>query len=156
VGLLKGSVLFLADLVRAMSIAPTLDFLAVSPYAAESGRVRVVKDLDFDVTGRDVVVVVDVVDTGLTLTYLLDQLARRGPRSLEVCTLVDKRARRLVPVGMRFTGFVVDDQYLIGYGLDHHERYRNLNLVAAADLATLAADPDAYVAQLYGPGNRPV
>ena len=124
--------------------------MAVSPYAAGTGRVRLVNDVDLDLTGRDVVLVEDVVDTGLTLTWLLGQLGRRGPRSLAVCTLVDKRARRLVPVDIGFTGLVVEDEYLIGYGLDHDERYRNLNLLARADQAALAADPDAHVEQLYG------
>ena len=150
VAVLKGGVLFLADLVRAMRILPAVDFLAVSPYSPGTGRVRIVKDVDLDLTGRDVVLVNDVVDTGLTTSYLLGQLGGRGPRSLEVCTLVDKRARRLVPLELRFTGIVVEDEYLVGYGLDHDERYRNLDLLAQADVALLAADPDAYVGQLYG------
>jgi hypoxanthine phosphoribosyltransferase len=154
VGRLKGSVVFLADLVRAMTVLPAVDFVAVSPYVPGTGRVRLVKDVDLDLTGRDVVLVEDVVDTGLTLTWLLGQLGRRGPRSLAVCALVDKRARRLVPVELAFTGVVVGDDYLVGYGLDHHERYRNLNLVARADPAALAADPDAHVGQLYGAAGR--
>ena len=151
VGVLKGSVPFLADLARALTIAPLVDFLAVSPYAEGTGRVRIVKDLDLDVAGRDVVLVEDVVDTGLTTTYLQGELARRSPRSVEVCALVDKVRRRVVPVPLRWVGFAVDEDYVVGYGLDHEERYRNLDLVAAADLAALRADPDALVAALYRP-----
>ena len=150
-GVLKGSVPFLADLVRAMTVAPVLDFLAVSPYAAGTGRVRIVKDLDLDVAGRDVVLVEDVVDTGLTTTYLLGELRRRDARSVEACALVDKVRRRVVPVPVRWVGFPVEDDYVVGYGLGHAERYRNLPLVAAADLAALRADPDALVEHLYGP-----
>ena len=149
VAVLKGSVPFLADLVRSLRIVPEVDFLAISPYAPGTGRVRLVKDLDHDIAGRDVVLVEDVVDTGLTLTYLLGELARRGPRSLEVCTLLDKAARRIVPTPIRFVGFTVSDEFLVGYGLDFAERYRNLELVAAGDLAALRADPDAHVDELF-------
>jgi hypoxanthine phosphoribosyltransferase len=151
VGVLKGSVPFLADLSRALTIAPLVDFLGVSPYAEGTGRVRIVKDLDLDVAGRNVVLVEDVVDTGLTTTYLLGELRRRGPRSVDVCALVDKVRRRVVPVPLRWVGFAVDEDYVVGYGLGHAERYRNLPLVAAADLTALAADPDALVDELYGP-----
>jgi hypoxanthine phosphoribosyltransferase len=150
VGVLKGSVPFLADLARALTIAPVVDFLAVSPYAEGTGRVRIVKDLDLDVTGRAVVLVEDVVDTGLTTTFLLGELRRRGARSVEVCALVDKVRRRVVPVPLRWVGFAVEEDYVVGYGLGHAERYRNLPLVAAADLAALRADPDALLAELYG------
>jgi hypoxanthine phosphoribosyltransferase len=149
-GVLKGSVPFLADLVRSMTVAPVIDFLAVSPYTAGTGRVRIVKDLDLDVAGRDVVLVEDVVDTGLTTTYLLSELRRRDARSVEACALVDKVRRRVVPVPVRWVGFPVEDDYVVGYGLGHAERYRNLPVVAAADLAVLRADPDALVEHLYG------
>lgn len=149
VGVLKGSVPFLADLARALTIAPVVDFLAVSPYAEGTGRVRIVKDLDLDVTGRAVVLVEDVVDTGLTTTYLLGELRRRGARSVDVCALVDKVRRRVVPVPLRWVGFAVEEDYVVGYGLGHAERYRNLPLVAAADLAALRADPDALLEELY-------
>jgi hypoxanthine phosphoribosyltransferase len=150
-GVLKGSVPFLADLVRAMTVAPVVDFLAVSPYEAGTGRVRIVKDLDLDVAGRDVVLVEDVVDTGLTTTYLLGELRGRDARSVDACALVDKVRRRVVPVPVRWVGFPVEDDYVVGYGLGHAERYRNLPLVAAADLAALRADPDALVELLYRP-----
>ncbi len=149
VAVLKGSVPFLADLVRALTVAPEVDFLALSTYAEGTGRVRIVKDLDVDIAGRDVVVVEDIMDTGLTLTYLLGELGRRGPRSLEVCALLDKAARRIVPLTIRFTGFTVGDEFVVGYGLDFAQRYRNLNLVAVGDLESLRADPDAYVEALY-------
>lgn len=150
VGLLKGGLIFLADLVRAMTITPIVDFLAVTPYTEETGRVRIVKDLDMDIAGRDVVLVDGVVDTGLTTTYLLGELDGRSPRSLEVCTLVDKTSRRVVPVPLRFVGLATEVPYVVGYGLDHAERYRNLDVLAPADPAELRADPDALIAQLYG------
>ena len=150
VAVLKGSVWFLADLVRALTIVPEIDFLAVSSYAPGTGRVRIVKDLQTDIFGRDVVLVEDIVDTGLTLTYLLGELGRRQPRSLDVCALLDKQCRRIVPTPVRFAGFEIGDDFVIGYGLDFAERYRNLRLVAAGDLAALRADPDAHVEELFG------
>lgn len=149
VAVLKGSVLFLADLVRRLTVYPVLDFLAVSSYADGSPRVRIVMDLEVDIAGRDVVLVEDVIDTGLTLTWLLEELRRRAPRSLEVCAFLDKPARRIIPVPVRWVGLTVDEPYVCGYGLDVAERYRNLDLVAAADTAVLSADPDAYVEVLY-------
>ncbi len=151
VAVLKGSIPFLADLVRALTVVPEVDFLALSAYTEGTGRVRIVKDLDVDIAGRDVVVVEDIVDTGLTLTYLLGALGRRGPRSLEVCALLDKAARRIVPLNVRFTGFTVGDEFVLGYGLDFAQRYRNLDLVAVGDLEALRADPDSYVEALYHP-----
>lgn len=149
VGLLKGSLIFLADLVRAMTVNPIVDFLAVTPYTEDTGRVRIVKDLDMDISGRDVVLVDGVVDTGLTTTYLLAELQGRGPRSLEVCTLLDKTARRVLPVDLRFVGVATELPYAVGYGLDHAERYRNLDVLVPADPAVLAADPDALMGELY-------
>lgn len=149
VAVLKGSIPFLADLVRHMRVLPVIDFLAISKYAPGTGRVRIVKDLEIDICGRDVVLVEDVVDTGLTLTYLLGELARREPRSLEVCALLDRTAQRIVPTPVRFRGFEVPDAFVLGYGLDFAERYRNLDRIVAADLAVLAADPDAYVRDLF-------
>ena len=149
VAVLKGSVLFLADLIRRMTILPEIDFLAISRYAEGTGRVRLVKDLDADVAGRDVVLVEDVIDTGLTLTYILGQLKQRGPRSLEVCTLLDKRVRRIVPTEVRFAGFVIEDHFVLGYGLDFAERYRNLDCVVTGDLGRLRDDPDAHVNDLF-------
>ena len=149
VAVLNGSVPFLADLVRAMSISPTLDFIAISTYAPDSGRVRIVKDIEEDIYGQDVVLVEDIVDTGLSLTYLLGVLRRRQPRSVEACALLDKAVRRIVPTPIRFRGFEVGDEFVLGYGLDFAGRYRNLDRVVAGDLGTLRADPDAYVSALY-------
>jgi hypoxanthine phosphoribosyltransferase len=149
VAVLKGSVPFLADMVRALAVAPVLDFMAISAYAPDTGRVRIVKDLDLDIFDRDVVLVEDIVDTGLTLTYLLGELRRRGPRSLEACALLDKAARRIVPTPVRFRGFEIGDDFVLGYGLDYGGLYRNLDRVVAADLATLRGAPDAYLAELY-------
>lgn len=146
---LRGSVPFLADLVRAMSVRPIVDFLAITPYAAGTGRVRLLKDLDLDITDRDVVIVEDIVDTGLTSAFLHGELLRRGPRSLSICTLVDRPARRVVPVQLDYVGIEIPDRFVIGYGLDHEGRYRNLRVLAAADPDVLAADPDAYVEALY-------
>jgi hypoxanthine phosphoribosyltransferase len=150
VAVLKGSMIFLADLARALSIRPTVDFLAISRYEPDSGHVRLVKDLDTDITGRHVLLVEDIVDTGLTLGFLLGELRRRNPASLEVCTLLDKSARRILPTPLAFVGFEVPDVFVLGYGLDFAGRYRNLDVIVAGDLAVLTADPDAYVGQLYG------
>jgi hypoxanthine phosphoribosyltransferase len=150
VAVLKGSVCFLADLVRTLTITPEIDFLAVSAYAPGTGRVRIVKDLVIDIYDRDVVLVEDIVDTGLTLTYLLGELRRRQPRSLEVCALLDKECRRIVPTPVRFAGFEIGDEFVLGYGLDFAERYRNLSYVVSGDLDALRNDPDAHVDELFG------
>lgn len=150
VAVLNGSTFFLADLVRRLTVPCQVDFLGISAYAAGTGRVRILKDLDEDVLGRHVVLVEDVVDTGLTCTYILGELRRRGPESLEVCTLFDRRTRRIVPVPLRFVGFETSEELLVGYGLDVAGRYRNLPSVASVDPGPLATDPDAYVADLYG------
>lgn len=149
IGVLKGSVPFLADLARAVTVDVTIDFLAISAYAEGTGRVRIVKDLDTDIWGRHVVLVEDLVDTGLTATYVLGELRRREPRSVEVCTLLDKSVRRLVPVPLRFVGFEVGDEFVVGYGMDFAERYRNLDRIVAADLDALRGDPDAHFDALY-------
>lgn len=149
VAVLKGSVCFLADLVRTMTVPVEVDFLAISSYAPGTGRVRIVKDLEADIFGRDVVLVEDIVDTGLTLTYLVGELGRRSPRSLEACALIDKGCRRIVPTSVRYVGFEIGDDFVLGYGLDYAERYRNLDLIVAGDLHALRADPDAHVEQLF-------
>jgi len=150
VAVLKGSVPFLSDVVRALSVPAEIDFMAVSSYAPDTGRVRILKDLHTDISGRDVVLVEDIVDTGLTLAYLTDQLRARRPGSLEVCALLDKRARRIVPTSVRFAAIELDDRFALGYGLDYAQRYRNLDHLVVGDLDTLRADADAYVADLYG------
>jgi hypoxanthine phosphoribosyltransferase len=150
VGVLKGSVPFLSDVVRAMAVPTEIDFLAISSYAEGTGRVRIVKDLEADICGRDVVLVEDIVDTGLTLNYLLGELRRRGPASLEACALIDRPARRIVPASLAYVGFTIPDEYVIGYGLDFSGRYRNLPMLYAADVIALDRDPDAYVEQVFG------
>jgi hypoxanthine phosphoribosyltransferase len=151
VAVLKGALPFLADLVREVTVPCRVDFLAISSYEPGSGRVRIVKDLDADIAGLDVVLVEDIVDTGLTLAFLLRELRRRDPRSLEVCTLFDKAARRILPTPVDYVGFEIPDVFVLGYGLDFAGRYRNLEHAVVGDLEVLAQDPDAYVAQLYQP-----
>jgi hypoxanthine phosphoribosyltransferase len=150
IGVLKGSLFFLADLARALTVPCEVDFMAISHFAPDSGRVRIVKDLEGDIAGRNVVVVEDVVDTGLTLSYLLGQLAARNPASIEVCALLDRSRRRIVPLPTRYCGVVIDDEFMLGYGLDYGERYRNHPGLVIGDLRVLERDPDAYVSNLYG------
>jgi hypoxanthine phosphoribosyltransferase len=144
---LKGGAVFLADLMRAVDLPVETHFMAISRYgdADESlGRVRILLDVDADLAGRDVVLVEDIVDTGLTLRYLLGVLRSRDPASLEVCALLDKSARRIVPLHPRYVGFDCPDRFVVGYGLDFSERYRNLpDILQVDDLETLKADPDA-------------
>jgi hypoxanthine phosphoribosyltransferase len=133
IGILKGAVLFLADLMRHLRIPCEIDFIAVSSYGSatdSSGVVRILKDLESSIEGRDVLIVEDIVDSGLTLHYLLRSLRARGPRSLEVCALLDKPERRRVELPIRYVGFEIPDRFVIGYGLDHNQRYRNLEYVA--------------------------
>ncbi|MBP1776908.1 MAG: hprT [candidate division NC10 bacterium] len=133
-GVLRGAAFFLIDLARAISIPIAVDFIAISSYGPSSkasGVVRIVKDLDEEIAGRDLLVVEDIVDTGLTLGYLLRILRERGPASLKVCTLLDRNARRIVEPPVAYRGFVVPDKYVVGYGLDYQQRYRNLSYIAA-------------------------
>jgi hypoxanthine phosphoribosyltransferase len=126
---LKGGFMFLSDLVRALDGRVSMDFIAVSSYGAStksSGEVRLVKDVDTSLAGRHVVIIEDIVDTGLTLHYLQDILRRRGPASLHTACLLSKPSRRKVDVKVDFIGFTIDDQFVVGYGLDYAEQYRNL------------------------------
>jgi hypoxanthine phosphoribosyltransferase len=137
IGVLKGAVFFLSDLMRAITVPCEVDFMAVSSYGSatkSSGVVRILKDLDAVIEGRDVLIVEDIVDSGLTLKYLLRNLAGRNPRSLEVCALLVKPSRQKVELRTRYVGFEIPDAFAIGYGLDHAERYRNLPFVAALKL----------------------
>jgi hypoxanthine phosphoribosyltransferase len=134
VGVLKGAVFFLSDLMRRLEIPVEVDFMAVASYGSatkSSGVVRILKDLDAAIEGRDVLIVEDIVDSGLTLQYLLRNLAGRNPRSLEVCALLIKPDRQKVDLPARYVGFEIPNRFAIGYGLDHGERYRNLPYVAA-------------------------
>jgi hypoxanthine phosphoribosyltransferase len=132
VSVLKGSIIFLADLVRAMPIPLSIDLMEVSSYGAStetSGQVRILKDLSSSIEGREVIVVEDIIDTGLTLNYLLRYLHDKGPASIRICCLLDKPARRLAPIEIDYRGFTIPDRFVIGYGLDYGERYRNLPYV---------------------------
>jgi hypoxanthine phosphoribosyltransferase len=135
-GVLKGAVFFIADLMRQIDLACEVDFMAVSSYGSltdSSGVVRILKDLDVPIEDRDVLIVEDVVDSGLTLGYLLRSLRSRNPRSLEVCALLMKPHRRKVELPIRYVGFEIPDRFVVGYGLDLDQRYRNLPYVAALD-----------------------
>jgi len=132
VGVLKGAVFFMADLMRSITVPCEIDFMAISSYGAStdsSGVVRILKDLDINIEGRDVLVVEDIIDSGLTLSYLVRNLESRGPASLEVCALLTKPERREIEVDVRYTGFEIPNRFVIGYGLDFAERYRNLPYV---------------------------
>jgi hypoxanthine phosphoribosyltransferase len=134
IGVLKGAFLFLADLMRHLDIGCEVDFMAVASYGSStesSGVVRILKDLDQPLEGRNVLIVEDIVDSGLTLQYLLRSLETRRPASLEVCALLTKPSRRAVDLPARYIGFEIPDKFAIGYGLDHAEKYRNLPYVAA-------------------------
>jgi hypoxanthine phosphoribosyltransferase len=159
VGVLKGSTLFLADLVRSMHMDLEVDFMSISAYGdsgGHSGVVRIVKDLERDIAGRDVVIVEDIVDTGLTLNYLRTTLTQRGARSLMAITLLDKVARRIVPVALEQKGFEIPDVFVVGYGLDFQGRYRNLHdIYAVRDIARLANDPYLLVDGLFAPAKGP-
>jgi len=133
IGVLKGAVFFLADLMRRLDIPCEVDFMAVSSYGSStdsSGVVRILKDLDAPLEGRNVLIVEDIVDSGLTLQYLMRTLAARNPASIEVCALLTKPERRKVDTPARYVGFEIPDKFAIGYGLDYAERYRNLPYVA--------------------------
>lgn len=143
VAVLKGAFVFLADLMRAYDGPVTCDFMAVSSYGRQqtsSGEVQITKDLDARIEGRDVVIVEDIVDTGLTLSYLQGILRARGPRSLRTACLLDKRSRRVVDVRVDYVGFVIEDRFVVGYGLDDDERFRNLPYIAVAPGAAGVGD----------------
>jgi hypoxanthine phosphoribosyltransferase len=133
VGVLKGAVFFMADLMRELTVPCEIDFMAISSYGAgtdSSGVVRILKDLDANISGRDVLVVEDIIDSGLTLSYLMRSLKARKPASLEICALLTKPGRREIDVPVKFVGFEIPNRFVIGYGLDFAERYRNLPYVA--------------------------
>ncbi len=138
IGVLKGAFLFLADLMRHLTLPCEVDFMAVASYGSStesSGVVRIIKDLDAPLEGRDVLIVEDIVDSGLTLQYLLRTLQARNPASLEVCALLTKPERRKVEMPARYIGFEIPDRFAVGYGLDHAERFRNLPYIAALNAA---------------------
>jgi hypoxanthine phosphoribosyltransferase len=144
VSVLKGSIIFLADLVRAMEISLSVDLMEVSSYGAStesSGQVRILKDLSRPIEGREVVVVEDIIDTGLTLNYLLRYLREKGPASLRICCLLDKPALRLAPIEIAYRGFTIPDRFVIGYGLDYDEHYRNLPYIGVLRPSVYGAAP---------------
>ena len=153
---LKGGFMFLGDLIRQIRVPARIDFMSISPYGSSSedaaGVVRIVKDLDQDIGGQDVIVVEDIIDTGLTLSYLLSALRSREPRSIEICALLDKAARRIAPLDIKYRGFDCPDTFVLGYGLDVGERYRNLrDILDVRDVDRVTADPTLLEALLRGP-----
>jgi hypoxanthine phosphoribosyltransferase len=150
VGLLKGCVFLCADLMRALNVPSEIDFFALSSYAPGERRVRILKDLSHDVTGKDVIIVADIVDTGLSIGYVVDLVRARGARTVEVCALLDRPTRRIIPVPLRYLGRPVDDDFLVGYGLDYAERYRNVRAIVPVDPQLLAADRAGAERALYG------
>jgi hypoxanthine phosphoribosyltransferase len=155
ISILKGGAMFHADLLRAIGVRARVDFMSISSYGAgASGVVRIMKDLDEDIGRQDVIVVEDIADTGLTLSYLLSTLRARDPASLEVCALLDKSVRRITPIDIRYRGFDCPDRFVVGYGLDYEERYRNLPFIMAVDdMETLATDPLALADMLDDAGD---
>ena len=142
VGVLKGAVFFMADLMRNLTIPCEIDFMAISSYGEgtdSSGVVRILKDLDINIEGRDVLVVEDIIDSGLTLSYLIRNLEAREPATLEICALMTKPDRREIEVPVRYVGFEIPNRFVIGYGLDFGERYRNLPYVGVLDPALIPA-----------------
>ena len=142
IGVLKGAVFFLSDLMRHLEVPCEVDFMAVASYGSStdsSGVVRILKDLDVSIEGREVVIVEDIVDSGLTLSYLLRTLRARDPASLEVCALLTKPERRKIDLPIRYVGFEIPNRFVIGYGLDHAERFRNLPYVAVLNEASAPA-----------------
>jgi hypoxanthine phosphoribosyltransferase len=181
VSVLKGGAIFLADLMRGIDLQVSIDFMSISTYAGHtagaeperartggdrdgggpsgpsgtSGVVRILKDLEVDIGGRDVIVVEDIVDTGLTLSYLLTTLRTRKPATLEVCTLLDRSVRRIPPLEIRYRGFEIPDVFVVGYGLDHEERYRNLPYIVAVDKQSTLEDQPELLEPFGVRGLRP-
>lgn len=149
VAVLKGSVVFLADLARRITVPARIDMVAVAPFDGSTGRTRVVKDLDHPIAGEAVVLVTGIVDTGLTADFLRRHLQSFEPASIRVATLVDKPVRRILPLVPDHAALTAPDRFVIGYGLDHRGRYRNLTDLWTVDGADLREDPDRFVGQLY-------
>jgi hypoxanthine phosphoribosyltransferase len=131
VGVLRGVFCFMADLMRQISVPMSVDFMAISRYEHDGSAVNITKELDIDLEGRHVLLVEDIVDTGMTLNYLLDHLRTKNPASVEVCTLLDKSARRLIDTNLKYVGFELPDEFVVGYGLDYLEEYRNLPFIGS-------------------------
>lgn len=136
VGILKGASVFVADLIRCIDLDVNIDFMSVSSYGAgtaTSGTVKILKDLDVDIEGKNVLVVEDIIDSGLTLSNLVATLETRKPKSLKLCTLLDKPERRTADIHVDYVGFVIDDKFIVGYGIDYDEKYRNLPYIAIVE-----------------------
>jgi hypoxanthine phosphoribosyltransferase len=146
VAILKGSFIFAADLLRAMTIPCSIDFMGISSYAGQpgSGVVRITKDLDESIAGRNVLLVEDIIDTGLTASYLLQTLRRREPANIEICALLDKTARRIIDLPISYYGFEIPDVFVVGYGMDYQQAYRNLPHIAILHPKS-PAEPDLTV-----------
>ncbi len=155
VGVLNGCLCILPDLARTLTVPCRVDFLALSAFAGASARVRVLKDLDLDVTGSDVVLVEDIVDTGLSARYVTGLITAHGAASVKVCTLLDRPRRRIVPVELRYVGIEAPDDFLVGYGLDAAGRYRNLRALHRVDLERLESEPLAYAELFAEIGGEP-
>jgi hypoxanthine phosphoribosyltransferase len=150
VGVLKGAVMVMADLARAMHKPVSMDWMAISSYGSgttSSGVVRILKDLDADISGKHVLVVEDIVDSGLTLSYLVHNLQSRGPASVQVCVLLRKRAAAQMPVDVAYTGFEIADEFVIGYGLDYAERYRNLPFIGTLAPRAYGGEPGSALGE---------
>jgi hypoxanthine phosphoribosyltransferase len=152
VAILKGSFIFAADLLRAMTIPCSIDFMGISSYAGQpgSGVVRITKDLDESIAGRDVLLVEDIIDTGLTANYLFQTLKRRKPSSVKICALLDKSARRLIDLPISYRGFEIPDVFVVGYGMDYQQAYRNLPYVAVLRQKSIAEPESADSKHLDG------
>nr|WP_278812620.1 hypoxanthine phosphoribosyltransferase [Dehalococcoides mccartyi] len=130
IGVQRGFICFMADLIRQIAVPLDIDFMTISYYSgSNASMVRITKDMDLEVAGRDVLLVEDIVDTGITLNYLLNHLRSKNPSSLKVCTLLDRKVRRLIDIKIDYVGFELPDEFVVGYGLDYHEEYRNLPFI---------------------------
>src|SRR5215467_2121129 len=141
VSILRGSVFFATDLARLINLPLSMDFLSISSYGEDSeGIVRITKDLEENIAGKDVLVIEDIVDTGFTLKYLIRTLSGRNPKSVEVCTLLDRRARRIIEMELKYIGFEIPDKFVDGYGLDYRQRYRNLPYIGVVQPSEMKID----------------
>lgn len=143
VSILKGGVIFLADLIKEIDLPLSIDFMSISSYGIDgtsTGVVRITKDLDESIEGRDVLIVEDIIDTGLTISYLLRNLKSRFPKSLEICTLLDRDIRRIADIKIKYIGYKIGEKYIVGYGLDYKQKFRNLNSIYELKIDTVKKD----------------
>ncbi len=154
VGVLKGCLPFMADLVRELDLPIEVDFLALSSFMPDTGRVRLTRDLDTDITGKQVVLVEDLVDTGLRLNFLLQHLRGRSPSEVRVCAMFDRVERRVIPVELQHVGFELDSSYVVGYGLDHGGKFRNLPELVSVELGELERNSQEVSDQVYALGRE--